>query len=188
MFAPYIDNFNHIISSAETSVENFTAIEINKAFALIIVDLEQLAKQKGTVYLIGNGGSSGIISHSSVDFINSCKIKAVPLSDNSQLTCFANDYGYEQVFSKPLEILIGKNDMLIAISSSGSSMNIINAVKTARQKQAKILTLSGFNPDNPLRALGNYNFWLNSDNYGRVEIGHALLLHLITDYYSHKLI
>ena len=103
------------------------------------------------------------------------------MTDNSILTCLANDYGYEKVFSEGLKTLFTGNDMLIAVSSSGSSKNIVNAAESAIQKGGKVITFSGFRDSNPLRSLGDYNFWLNSTNYGKVEIGHAMLLHILTD-------
>ena len=97
------------------------------------------------------------------------------------LTCIANDYGYENVFSQPLDTLIDENDVLIAVSSSGNSMNIVNACQKAKEKGAIVLSFSGFKSDNKLRTQGDYNFWLNDMHYGRVEIGHSLLIHYITD-------
>jgi D-sedoheptulose 7-phosphate isomerase len=135
---------------------------------------------------VGNGGSSGIISHSSIDFINACKLRAMPFTDNSILTCLANDYGYENVFSEGLKTLFTSKDILIAVSSSGSSKNIRNAAEKARELGGKVVTFSGFKSDNPLRSLGDYNFWLDSSNYGKVEIGHALLLHILTDEISRR--
>ncbi len=147
---------------------------------------EQTHDIGGTIYLVGNGGSSGIVSHSSIDFINACKLRAVAMTDNSVLTCLANDYGYENVFSEGLKTLFTDKDLLIAVSSSGSSMNIRNAANHAREKGGKVITFSGFKEDNPLRNLGDYNYWLNSSNYGKVEIGHALLLHILTDEISER--
>jgi D-sedoheptulose 7-phosphate isomerase len=102
------------------------------------------------------------------------------------LTCLANDYGYENVFSEGLKTLFTSKDALIAVSSSGSSQNIRNAAVLAKQMGGQVLTFSGFKTDNPLRSLGDYNFWLNSTDYGKVEIGHALLLHILTDELSRR--
>lgn len=90
----------------------------------------------------------------------------------------------ENVFSKQLETLLTTGDILIAVSSSGKSNNIINAAGTASQKEIFLITLSGFSEDNSLRKSGDINLWIHSGNYGIVEIGHALLLHFITDFYS----
>ena len=133
--------------------------------------------------MIGNCGSSGSISHASVDLLNSCKVKAFPVTDNSQLTCFASDFGFENVFSKPLETLLSEGDLLVAVSSSCNSKNMVNASKLAKSKKNTVISLTGFNQDNFLRQTGDLNFWLDSSSYGLVEIGHAFLLHYLTDRY-----
>jgi D-sedoheptulose 7-phosphate isomerase len=178
----YLDSFIHVVKNTVISDSSFTEIKQELAIDSVIFRLLELRRSKKTLYLIGNGGSNGIISHASVDFINTCKIRAVPLTDSSMITCFANDFGYENVFSTPLEIMIEKNDILIAISSSGNSKNILNAVEIGIKKEASIITFSGFKNNNPLRLLGQYNFWVNSVEYGKVEIAHALLLHLLIDF------
>ncbi len=184
MIEKYLALFNDLIKSIVISNNDGKTLNSESAISIISNEFNKIKIINGTLYLIGNGGSSGIASHASVDLLNTCKIKAYPLTDNSQLTCFANDFGYENVYSKLLENVLTSNDILIAISSSGSSKNIINAANIAHQKNTFILTLSGFKPDNPLRQYGNINIWLNSNHYGMVEIGHALILHYITDSFS----
>jgi D-sedoheptulose 7-phosphate isomerase len=181
MVADYLDSFFKIIRNTAISDKKNQIMKIDTAIDNIVSECIRIKTEKKNIYLIGNGGSNGIASHTSVDFINSCKIKAFPLTDASNLTCFANDFGYESVFSKPLQILIEKDDILIAISSSGNSKNILNAVEIAKAKETVIITLSGFNENNKLRSMGNYNIWVNSQEYGKVEIAHAFWLHLITD-------
>lgn len=175
----YVNQFDQVVNSAV--ITDNGGAEIADAFSKIVEELNGIKAAGGTVYLVGNGGSSGIISHVSIDLINACKIKAHPITDNSILTCLANDYGYEKVFSEALKTMIQPGDLLIAISSSGNSQNIVNAVEVANQKGAKSLTLSGFKPENKLRTTGTYNLWIESMSYGYVEIGHALLMHYITD-------
>ena len=135
----------------------------------------------GSLYIIGNGGSAAVASHAVTDFFNVGGLRAMTLHDSSTLTCFSNDYGYEHAFSRRAERLLTERDVLIAISSSGQSANIRNACEAARQRDASVVTLSGFRPDNPLRTLGDINYWLDSDDYGMVEIGHLFLLHYIAD-------
>ena len=180
-YKKYIEGFTGVLSGLQFTDSTGKQVEIELAYSQFRTMLEGLKKSNGTVFLIGNGGSSGIVSHTSVDLLNSCKVKAFPITDNSQLTCFANDFGYEQVFSKPLETLISPNDILIAVSSSGKSKNILNAATIAREKNADVITFSGFRYDNPLRSLGTLNAWIESDSYGIVEIGHAFILHYLTD-------
>ncbi len=93
----------------------------------------------------------------------------------------ANDYGYENVFSTSLDKIAQTNDILIAVSSSGLSMNVVNGVKTMKRLGGKVLTFSGFDKDNTLRQLGDLNIWLGDHQYGRVEIGHFFILHHLAD-------
>ena len=134
------------------------------------------------IYIVGNGGSASIASHAVVDFINVAKLNAHTLHDSATLTCMANDYGYENSFSSILKTILKENDILIAISSSGKSKSIINAVNVSKKNGTKVITLSGFNPQNELRTLGCVNFWCNSSDYGMVEISHQFILHNIFIY------
>ena len=137
-------------------------------------DLPELAN----VYLIGNGGSSAIASHITNDLVKH-GVSAHALNDAATLTCFANDYGYEHVYSA--QILRHDGSVLVAISSSGHSINILSAVATAKDKGMKVVTLSGFAPDNPLRGKGDCNFYVPSYNYGIVECSHLAILHSIVN-------
>lgn len=143
--------------------------------------LLQTKKNDGTVFVVGNGGSAGIASHFSIDLLNAVKIPAQTLYDSNAMTCISNDYGYDQVFSRPLELLLRKNDLLVCISSSGNSQNILNAAAIAKSKDIPIITLSGFEPHNALRSVGELNFYLPIIDYGLVEMGHFFLLHTIID-------
>ena len=137
-------------------------------------------KSSANVFLFGNGGSSGIISHAAVDFMNACGFRAMALTDNSLITCQANDFGYENVFRQPLKTMLRAGDV-IGVSSSGKSPNIINGCNYAKENGAYVITYSGFKGNNPLRSAGDVNFWLGAEDYGVVEIGHSLLIHILTD-------
>ena len=177
--------------------------EIKKTFdesAKIILDSKKLEKSlinsislitkalknKKKIVIFGNGGSAAIAGHISTDLINVCKVNALTLHDSAQLTCFCNDYGYEQGYARQLEIMARPEDLLVAISSSGSSNNIINAVKMAKEKKIKVFTLTGFKPNNPLRSMGTWNFWFDSQEYGQVEVGHLFLLHHICNQFNNN--
>lgn len=137
--------------------------------------------QNGIVYVIGNGGSAGIASHFSTDLMKALRIPSQTFYDSNLLTCLSNDWGYEEVFRYPLEQLLKPNDLLVAISSSGKSQNIIKAAHTAISRKVPMVTLSGFSEENPLRKLGNLNFWIDRSDYGLVETAHFFLLHTIID-------
>src|SRR5690606_15470472 len=133
-------------------------------------DLIRKTKQNGgIVYVIGNGGSAGIASHFSNDLMKALQIPSQTFYDSNLLTCLANDIGYQNVFSYPLDLMLKPQDLLVAISSSGESPNILNAGEIARSHNAALMTLSGFNASNPLRAMGDLNFWVDRKDYGLVE-------------------
>lgn len=136
---------------------------------------------KRDLYIIGNGGSAAIASHAVIDFMNVGKISAHTLHDSATLSCMANDYGYENTFSNVVTLTLKPKDILIAISSSGQSENIIRAAESAKKLDATVITLSGFDADNKLRKLGELNFWCDSRDYGMVEIAHQFILHNISD-------
>ena len=155
---------------------------LEKAFDL----LGSVQKNQGIAYVIGNGGSAGIASHFSTDLIKSLKIPSMTLFDSNLMTCLSNDWGYEKVFSYPLEQVFRPNDLLIAISSSGKSQNIVQAAEVAQKKNGNLITLSGFSSQNPLRQLGNLNFWVERNDYGLVETTHFFLLHTLVDYWNQQ--
>lgn len=138
-------------------------------------------KKDRRVYYVGNGGSAGIALHMATDFQKNGRMKTQTFFDPTLLTCMANDYGYEYVFSKPLGMHAEQDDVLIAISSSGKSPNIINAVSVAKEKRCKVITFSGFAEDNPLRMMGDLNVYVPSFEYGIVESIHNLILQQIVD-------
>jgi D-sedoheptulose 7-phosphate isomerase len=112
--------------------------------------IEGQSGKKGKVIFIGNGGSAAISSHMSIDFWKNGNIPSMCFNDGALLTCLGNDYGYEKVFEKPIEMFMNSEDVLIAISSSGRSQNILNGVRAARDIGCEAVTLSGFGKDNPL--------------------------------------
>lgn len=110
-------------------------------------------------------------------------IRALAFNDPAALTALSNDFGYANVFSQQLKTQCVPGDMLIAISSSGQSVNILKAVEAARTNGMKVATLSGFQPDNLLRGRGDVNFYVNSNEYGFVEVAHHALIQAILDIY-----
>ncbi len=133
------------------------------------------------IMFVGNGGSAGICSHLAVDFSKNGGLRAMAFNDPSALTCLGNDLGFENVFAKQIEFHGRAGDLLIAISSSGGSANILNAVKMARSRDCKVVTFSGFTAENELRGVGDMNFFVNSKEYGFVEVAHLALCHAVLD-------
>lgn len=133
------------------------------------------------IIFIGNGASAAISSHIATDFWKNCGIRAVAFNDSSLLTSISNDYGYKYVFEKPIKMFTDNGDILFAISCSGQSENILFGAKAARAKRAKIITLSGFDENNPLRKSGEFNFYVPSASYGYVEIVHLSICHCMVN-------
>jgi len=154
----------------------------HKDLLKIIKILKQIKKDKKKVILVGNGGSAAIASHVSVDLTKMCKIRAVNFNEADLLTCFSNDYGYENWVQKALSFYADKGDVLICISSSGNSKNIINGAKFAKKIGCKVITLTGFDKKNKVRKIGDVNLWLDSKNYNIVEMTHHIWLLTIVDY------
>lgn len=136
---------------------------------------------KSQLFFIGNGGSSAIASHMTADFMKNGGMNTYSLYDNAVTTCMGNDYGYEYIFSRPLEFLLRENDLLVAISSSGNSQNIINAVNVAKKRNAQVITFTGFRPDNKVKQMGDINVYVPCEKYGMVESIHNLILQQIVD-------
>jgi D-sedoheptulose 7-phosphate isomerase len=138
-------------------------------------------KAGNIIYLIGNGASAAMASHISADLAKNAYLHTSVFTDLSLLTALANDLCYEEVFAEPLRRYLKKGDMLVAISSSGRSANIIRAAREASNLGGIVVTLSAMKPDNPLRTLGTYNFYVPADTYGLAETSHAAILHFWVD-------
>lgn len=140
------------------------------------------AREKGgKIILGGNGGSAAIASHVSVDLTKNSGVRAINFNESDLISCFSNDYGYEKWVEKAIEFYADRNDVAIMISSSGKSKNIINGSLKCKELGLKLITLSGFGADNPLRQLGDINLWVDSDVYNVVEATHQVWLLAIAD-------
>ncbi len=155
--------------------------DYNQAIHILVNVFFEIRNQQKNVFFIGNGGSAAIASHMTADFMKNGKMKTCSFYDHSLMTCMGNDYGYEYVFSKPLEFLGNEDDMLVAISSSGNSQNIVNALEVARERRLKIITFTGFHNTNRIIDMGNYNVHVPVCHYGIVESIHNLILQQIVD-------
>jgi D-sedoheptulose 7-phosphate isomerase len=141
----------------------------------------RLRKAGNIVYFIGNGASAAMASHISADLAKNAYLHTRVFTDPALITALANDLCYEEVFAEPLRRDLKPGDMLVAISSSGRSPNIIRAAREAAHLGGIVVTLSAMQPDNPLRTLGTYNFYVPADTYGLAETSHAAILHFWVD-------
>ncbi len=184
-----------MITSDQNNLNFFTSYFSTISSAIAEIDLAKLhevaniflkaSKTGGKIIFVGNGGSAAMSSHLSIDLTKAANIRAINFNEADLLTCFANDYGYEHWVSRALEFYADKNDVVVLISSSGKSQNIINGAAQARNMGLSLVTLSGFNSKNPLRELGHVNFWCDSEAYNVVEMTHHVWLLSIVDFIIH---
>ena len=169
----YLQDFIELLNPSNESIE-----ELVKVCNL----LKKVSSKNKKVLIFGNGGSASIASHFSVDLTKNAKLRCLNFNEASLITCFANDYGFEHWAEKAVDFYGDEGDLLIVISSSGQSQNMINAVKAARNGNFEsVITLSGFSEDNPLKKIGDINLWANNKSYNFVENIHQIWLLAITD-------
>ena len=148
-----------------------------------MAEICRVASTRGRKIIIaGNGGSAAMASHLSIDFTKAARIRAVNFNEASLLTCFANDYGYERWLEHAINSYSDPDDVVILISSSGSSANIVNGAKKAKSLDLPLVTFSGFRDDNPLRSYGDVSLWVDSTDYNIVELTHHIWTLAIIDY------
>ena len=169
----YLEDFSDLVKPNEETVEKLAEV----------ADLLKNVNSAGKKTLIfGNGGSAAISSHFSVDLTKNAGLRCVNFNEADLITCFANDYGFERWVEKAVDFYGDEGDLLIVISSSGSSKNMLNGVKAARNGNFQaVVTLSGFAEDNPLCQLGDINLWIDSRAYNFVENIHQVWLLAIVD-------
>jgi len=175
------EEFSRLVSEGKFTDSHGGDLDTEAGVDRIYEELQRAKEERQGVFIVGNGGSAAVASHVVTDFVNKGGLRASTLHDSALLSCMANDYGYENAFARILHTVAQEGDLLIAISSSGQSVNIHNSVRRMREIKGRTISLSGFQQDNPLRSLGNFNFWIDSDDYGVVELGHLFLLHHVAD-------
>ena len=176
--------FNNYKKSIFDLLSQFDSSLIDQSVKLI----NNCKKKGGRVILVGNGGSSSIASHVSVDFIKAAKIPSITFNNANLITCFANDFGHDNWIVEAIKAHLNKNDIFILISSSGKSKNIVNAAKYCHKNKLPLITLSGFSKTNPLTKLGKINIHVNSNNYNFIEMTHHIILVSIIDIFAKKLV
>ena len=143
--------------------------------------LLSVSKKSGKILIFGNGGSAAISSHVSVDLTKNANIRTVNFNESDLITCFSNDYGYDRWVEKSIDFYADRKDAVILISSSGKSMNMINACKAAKRKKIKVISLTGHSKNNPLSKISNISLWVNSKAYNFIENTHQIWLLTICD-------
>lgn len=141
----------------------------------------QVRARDAKLMIAGNGASASIASHAAVDFTKQAKIRAMAFNDHNLVTAFSNDYGYENWVAEAIQVYGNKGDAVVLISSSGKSANIVNAATKARELGLQVVTFTGFSESNSLKALGEFNFWLDSKAYNIVESLHNIWICAVVD-------
>lgn len=175
------------MSFTKINKNSFIRILKNLSFEREILKTSTLFKEcslsKNKVIVLGNGGSASIASHVSVDLTKNAKIRSVNFNEADLITCFANDFGHENWMKEALRMYCDNNDVVVLISSSGKSRNILNAAKWCKKSNIKLITLTGNNSSNPLKKINKngINFWINSKAYNHIEIAHLFILLSVVD-------
>jgi D-sedoheptulose 7-phosphate isomerase len=175
----FIKNYsNSFIKKFESSSNNFFYKNLVKVKEILLLK----KRNKRNVFIAGNGGSASIASHFSVDLTKNAKVKCINFNESNLITCFANDFGYENWLAKAIKFYAKKNDVLILISSSGSSQNMINAAKVAKNIGIEpIITFTGNKKNNNLSRHADINFWVDSKAYNYIENIHQIWLLSLVD-------
>jgi D-sedoheptulose 7-phosphate isomerase len=170
----YFDDFKELININSNEIKK-KLINLKKIFIVT-------KKNKKKILIFGNGGSAAIASHFSIDLTKNAKIRCTNYNESDLITCFSNDYGYERWVEMAIKYYGNKGDVLIVISSSGKSKNIINGCIAAKKKKfLKIITLTGHSINNPVKKLGDINLWANSKAYNYIENIHQFWLLSLVD-------
>ena len=175
-FKQYNQSIYDLLNNVDTNLIEHSVSLINNCY-----------NNGGKVYIVGNGGSSSIASHVSVDFAKVANIPSNTFNNSNLITCFANDYGHDNWITEAIKAYIQKNDIIILISSSGTSVNIVNAAKYSKENSIPLITLSGFSKDNQLSKLGKINIHVQSESYNFIEMSHHIILVSIVDIFAQKL-
>ena len=146
-----------------------------------VASLIKKNSKRNKIIICGNGGSSSIASHVATDITKILNKKTLTFADDNLITCYANDYGYENWTLELMKIYLEPKDLVILISSSGMSQNIVNAAKYIKTKKNMLITLTGFNKKNKLKKYGNINVWVDSKKYNIIEMVHHIFLVAIID-------
>jgi D-sedoheptulose 7-phosphate isomerase len=177
----YFQGLIGLLTETVVSQPNEKATSLDAGIDAVVDMISGLVGSSNKAIVIGNGGSSAIANHLQTDLSYSIKVRALVFDGAPLLTCLSNDLGYPAAYERMVNLWAEPGDLLIAISSSGKSENILRAVNAARAKGCRTVTMSAFAPDNPLRRLGDISFYVPAPTFGEAELAHSLLSHYITD-------
>lgn len=185
-YAEYRNDVSDAMNKIIVTERNNSVINIDDSLEKWVTLSEETRKKNGIFFFCGNGASATIAEHLSHDCFQNADFLTYTCSEISHITAISNDISYEDVFAYRIGKMLSEKDMLITISSSGNSPNIIKAIQTAKGKGVFVVTLSGKGKNNKSRQLGDLNFYIPLSTYGMVESAHATLMHIWLDMYLDK--
>lgn len=177
----YFGDLNLVLRNLEATNRSGMRMGLDEGAGQAIALLASVKSRGSKVMLVGNGGSAAIVSHIQNDFCKAAGMPAMVFNDLPLLTAFANDDGYQVAFANMAAMWAKPGDLLLAVSSSGMSPNILRAASVCLENGCDLITMTGFSPLNELRKLGGLNFYVPANSYGTVELAHAILGHFLTD-------
>ena len=181
MISSYLKELGHVLFSVEASDGQGRPLGLDQGLQMTVDLLVAQTRLGRKVMFIGNGASAAIGSHQALDYWKNGGMRAVTFNDLVSLTAVSNDFSYAEVFEKPIAVFADPGDVLMAISSSGRSENILRGTAAAAARGCRVVTFSGLGADNPLRRRGELNLYVPATSYGQVEVTHLALCHLLVD-------
>ncbi len=181
MWCKHTDSLQNCLDSLEVSCDSKGINVCDHAFDHWKQMTVELREKGRIIYMVGNGASASMASHFSADLAKNAHVHTQVFTDLALLTAVANDLSYDQIFVEPLRRRLTPNDMLVAISSSGNSPNVVNACRFASEVGASVVTVTAMGAENQMRQIGDLNFWIPAETYGMAETGHACILHYWMD-------
>ncbi len=177
----YLNEFEKALKNTKITPDSGNAMDYEAGMKALFEYFYDIKIGRRGLFICGNGGSAGIAIHMTADFLKNGGFNVRSLMNSSVLTCLGNDLSYEYIFCKQIEMMAAKDDVLVAISSSGKSPNIIRAAETMKQMGGEIITFTGFDEKNPLSGMGKFNVHVPISHYGIVESIHNLMLQQLVD-------
>jgi len=143
--------------------------------------LFEARKKKQRLFFTGNGASSSISSHAALDFTKQGKLTAFSFTDPALVSAYSNDYGFENAQTEIFKSYREEGDILVLVSTSGNSLNVVNLARFGRLNGHQVVSLTGKDPNNLLRTESDYSLWVNSHAYNMVENVHMIWLGYLID-------
>ncbi|RJO64793.1 MAG: SIS domain-containing protein [Myxococcales bacterium] len=180
-YIQYMNELHEALLGAQASGADGRTFELDAGLERFAALTLEARRRGGGLFFIGNGASAMMAGHMAADAEKNAGFKTWAFNDAALLTAIANDLSFEDVFALPIRRHAGADDVLVAISSSGNSKNILAAIEAMREKGGRVVSLTGMHPDNRARVLGDLNLYVPAQSYGLIEAAHQAILHAWMD-------